>query len=142
MYTIIKESHSIIAFIVLTALLVACAFSAYGWINKKEFTKSIKLTALLGLIAVHLQTGFGFVAYLISPLGLANFSGESMKHPVSRLYILEHPLMMMIAVILITIGYSKAKRQKEDVRKNKTIAIYYTIGLFLIVLRIPWNVWI
>lgn len=142
MYTIIKESHSIIALIVLITLLLACVVAIYGWINHKEFTKSNKLTALLGLIAAHLQMGVGFVTYLVSPLGLANFSGESMKNPVSRLYIVEHPVMMMIAVILITIGYSKAKRQTDSLKKNRTIALCYSVGLFLILLRIPWSAWL
>lgn len=43
-----------------------------------------------------------------------------MKNAVSRLYGLEHPLMMLIAIALITIGYSKAKRAIEDRLKFKS----------------------
>ncbi len=64
-----------------------------------------------------------------------------MKNPVSRLYAMEHPLMMLLAVILITVGYSRAKRMMGSEKGNKTILMFYTIGLVLILLRIPWISW-
>src|SRR3546814_7000817 len=74
--------------------------------------------ALLGLICAHLQLVVGLVIYFISPLGIKAASGEAMKISTSRLYFLEHPLMMLIAIILITVGYSKAK--KLTVAKKQT----------------------
>ena len=63
--------------------------------------------------------------------------GDSM----ARLYMLEHPLTMIIAIILITVGYSKAKKKGDNATRYKTILIYYGLGLFLILLRIPWSAW-
>lgn len=97
--------------------------------------------ALWGFIASHIQLLIGLVLYAVSPVGLSNFSGEAMGESLSRLYILEHPLTMIIAIVLISIGYIKAKKPNDDVRRYKTIILFYTLGLILILLRIPWQVW-
>jgi hypothetical protein len=58
-----------------------------------------------------------------------------------RLYLVEHPTINILAVALITIGYSKHKKKLISGPKYKTIAIFYTIALILILSRIPWNSW-
>lgn len=58
-----------------------------------------------------------------------------------RLYTIEHPLMMLLGVIVITIGHGRMKRQPNDARKNTTLFIFYLIGLLLILSRIPWAAW-
>jgi len=55
-----------------------------------------------------------------------------------RFYSVEHLAGMLIAIILITIGYSSAKRLKEDRLKFKKIFTFYLIGLILILASIPW----
>src|SRR3546814_5751132 len=97
--------------------------------------------ALLGLICAHLQLVVGVVIYFISPLGIKAASGEAMKISTSRLYFLEHPLMMLIAIILITVGYYKAKKLTVAKKQNGTVLAFYLIALLLILSRIPWHVW-
>jgi hypothetical protein len=64
-----------------------------------------------------------------------------MKNANIRLYLVEHPTINILAVALITIGYSKHKKKLVSKPKYKTIAIFYSIALILIFSRIPWNVW-
>ena len=64
-----------------------------------------------------------------------------MGNSASRLLAIEHPLMMLIAIVLITIGWSKHKKKTEDSSKFKTFAIFYGLALVLILARIPWNQW-
>jgi hypothetical protein len=45
---------------------------------------------------------------------------------------------MLTAIVLITIGSAKAKRKKQDRDKFRVIALWYTIGLLLILSSIPW----
>jgi hypothetical protein len=54
---------------------------------------------------------------------------------------LEHPLMMIVGITLITMGWSKAKRAADDGKKYGAIALWYGIGLVLMLSRIPWSVW-
>lgn len=142
MYTGIQHLHSYLSYLVLLGLLISVVAALAGWFGNKTFTDKNRKTGLLGLIPVHLQWVVGVILYFVSPLGMQNFSGEAMGDSISRLYILEHPLTMIIAVILITVGYSRAKRQIGNGNKGfKSIAIFYGIGLLLILIRIPWNAW-
>lgn len=58
-----------------------------------------------------------------------------------RLLAVEHPFINIIALVLITIGWSRHKKLMESERKFKTISIFYGLGLLLILSRIPWGQW-
>ena len=68
-------------------------------------------------------------------------AGAVMSDTTTRLLAVEHPTVMILAIVLITIGWSKHKRKIEDVAKFKMFAIFYGIGLLLMLSRIPWNQW-
>ena len=67
--------------------------------------------------------------------------GETMKNSELRKVLVEHPLVGIIAITLITIGFSKHKKKTTDAAKFKTIAVFYSIALLLILSRIPWSNW-
>jgi uncharacterized membrane protein len=108
--------------------------------SKKDFTAKDRKIALFGLIATHIQLLVGFILYFISPLGLDSFG--QMKDAALRLTSLEHPLINIIAIVLITIGWSKHKKAENSTTKFKSIAIFYGFGLLLILSRLPWNLWL
>jgi hypothetical protein len=74
---------------------------------------------------------------LISEMGM----GGIMKDSVLRSNIVEHPLTMIIAVTLITMGYSKHKKKLTSKPKFKMLAIFYILALVLVLAKIPWKVW-
>ncbi len=139
MYSILKHAHSGFAYLFLVALVISVIYAIV--LKKKPFSSGSRKIALITLICAHLQLLFGLLLYFISPLGVSNFSGEAMKDRLSRLYVMEHPLTMIIAIILITIGYSRIKKQKEDKKKYKQIIIFYGLALILALAVIPWMVW-
>lgn len=141
MEILIKNFHSYLAYLVLALLLCAILYNAYHWLKGRPFTTTNKVVALGGLIAVHTQFLAGLILYFLSPMGMRNFSGEAMKNSITRLYLVEHPLVMILAIALITIGYSKGKKASSDASKYKTIVLFYAIGLCLILSRIPWSMW-
>lgn len=142
MYTGIQHLHSFMSYLVLLGLAISIIAALGGMFGNKPFTDKNRKMGLLGLIPTHLQWVIGVILYFVSPLGMSNFSGEAMKDSVSRLYILEHPLTMIIAVVLITIGYARAKRSIGENKGFKNIVIFYALGLILILSRIPWNAWL
>lgn len=141
MYTGLQHLHSYFAYLLLAILVFSIIYTIVMFVRKKPFTEKVIKVALAGFIATHLQLLIGLVLYVISPRGLSNFSGEAMGDTLSRLYILEHPLTMIIGVILISVGYIKAKKPGDDIRRYRTIVIFYLLGLGAILLRIPWQVW-
>lgn len=68
--------------------------------------------------------------------------GAVMKDATARLFIVEHPLMMILGVVFLTIGFSKQKNKTTDFTKFKTIANFYGIALLLVLSRIPWGQWL
>ena len=139
MYTGIKHFHSGLAYLLLAGLVVAIVYAIAS--RKKSFTAGSRKVALIGLICAHLQFLLGIVLYFLSPLGASNLSGDAMKDKVSRLYVIEHPLMMLIAIVLITIGYSRAKKLSDSTRKYNSIILFYSIALIFMLTVIPWGVW-
>ena len=111
--------------------------NAIGKTNgQTAFTNKDKKAGLFALIFTHIQFLLGLVLYFISPKVV--FDGSSMKSDVMRFFLVEHISLMVLAVILITIGYSRAKRATDDGKKFKSILIFYLIGLALILFAIPW----
>lgn len=141
MYTGLLHSHSWLAYLLLAGLLITIINSLLGYSKKRPFEEKDRKIALLGLIPAHLQGLIGIVLYFVSPNGVAAFSGNAMKDSVTRLYILEHPLTMIIALVLITVGYVRAKKLKDSNKRFSSLYIFYGISLLLVLIRIPWNAW-
>ena len=139
MYNIIKEAHSGIAYLAIFALLIAIINVVAGIAGKKTFTKKDRIISLVALIFSHIQLLVGLVLYFVSPLGFAQLG--NMSDSTARLTSLEHPLVNIIAIVLITIGWSKHKKAAEG-DKFKKIAVFYTLGLILILSRIPYASWL
>ncbi len=139
MYTGLQHAHSFIAYIALVLLIVASINAIIGMTSNREFKEVDRKLSLFALIFTHTQLLIGLVLYFVSPL-VQSFS-VAMKDSTLRLYALEHPLINIIAVILITVGFSKHKKAATSQAKFKSIAILFSLGTILILSRIPWNAW-
>ena len=139
-----KEIHSYWAYLVLLMLVFAVVNAFMGLLKKRNFTDKDVRIGLFTLIVSHIQLLIGLGWYFMSPAykALKADSSEVMGNSVSRLLAIEHPLMMIIAIVLITIGWSKHKKKTEDAAKLKTFAVFYGLALVLIFARIPWNQWL
>lgn len=138
MYEIIKQIHSGWAYLAFLLLVIAVVNSIMGLLSKKEYTATDKKIGLYALGAIHTQAVIGLLVYFVSPLGL---SGFSMSDSALRLTSMEHPLINVLGIVLMTIGWVKHKKLTSSVSKFKTIAIYYGLGFVLILSRVPWNLW-
>ena len=89
----------------------------------------------------HIQLIIGILLYIISPLIAAFFHNfkDLVHNREIRFFGIEHNIMMLAAIIIITIGSIIAKRKSLDKDKFKTIAIWFTIGLIIILISIPWS---
>ena len=140
----ILQLHSYWAYLTLGILLVAVINAILNLVSKNNYyTKDLRI-ALFTIIFTHIQLLIGLSWYFMSPayqslkdLGM----GTAMKDSHLRLLTVEHPLIMIIAAILITIGFTKHKKREKATSKFKTIAIYYGIALLLMLSRLPWEQW-
>lgn len=139
-YSFFQKLHSGWAYLAILFLFLASLNATIGYLTKKEFFSKDRKLALIALIAIHIQLVIGVIIYFVSPLGKASL-GE-MKDASLRLTSLEHPLLNLIAILLITIGWSRHKKAENSEAKFKAISFFYVIGLVLILARIPWTSWL
>lgn len=136
LYTILKHAHSGFRWIVLFLLVAAVANAFLKWRKEAVMTSSDRKLSLFALIFTHVQFLVGLLLYFISARVV--FSPESMKDAINRFFLVEHPSLMIAAVVLITIGYSRSKRSASDTIAFRRTFWFYFIGLVLILLGIPW----
>lgn len=136
---ILLHAHSGLRYVVLILLLLAIAQGFGGWSGQKPFTQGKRKVALFAMISCHIQLLIGLILYFMGPVGLASAQIEGfMKNSVARFWGMEHIAAMVIAIALITIGHSQSKKASSDQKKHRKIALFYTLGLILILASIPW----
>ena len=135
----IQSIHSTLAYAVLAVVAIAVINAFLGLSSKRNFSSNDRSLSLVALILSHLQLVVGLVLWAISPLGKEAMS--QMSNAALRLTAVEHPLTNIIAIALITIGWSKHKKEESSNGKFKKIGIFYALGLLLILSRIPWANW-
>lgn len=135
MYNGILHAHSGLRWLVLIFLIIAI-IQSFSKRSNVEKLPSDKRFPLLALIFTHIQLLLGFLLYFISPKVV--FSSEAMADPILRFFLVEHMFGMLVAIVLITIGYSKFKRLESANQAWSKILVFYTIGLIIILISIPW----
>lgn len=139
-----KEIHSYWEYIVLIVLMYTVSNAIIGFVKKKEFTDKDLRIGLFALIVCHIYLLIGLAWYFMSPWFDALMSNATavMTDKSLRLVAVEHPIAMILAIGLITIGWSKHQKNTTALAKFKIVAIFYGLGLLLILSKIPWGNWI
>jgi hypothetical protein len=138
--------HSYLPYIFLTLLVITFLISLVQWQQSKPSSalafKLAKVTFILG----HLQLTIGILLLFMGEKAKAIFSQEGAMKTIMgdaglRLSFVEHPITMLLAITLLTIGYVKAKKS-EGVDRAKKIALFFGFGFVLMLTRIPWDAWL
>ena len=142
MYTYLNVLHSYWAYLTLFILVVAVLNAVSGLSSNREYTMAKDLRiGLFALIFTHIQLVLGLILYFVTPRFSAWQTGGVMGDSLLRLLLVEHPFINIIAIALITVGWSRHKKMEASKSKFKSIAVFYGIGLLLILLRIPYDIW-
>ena len=144
MYSTILSLHSTLAYAALGVLLSAVINAILGVTSKSLFKPKDRSISLVALILCHVQLLIGLLLYFVSDkfeqwslLGM-----KIMKNSELRQLLVEHPIANIIAIVLITIGWSKHKREESNNGKFKKIALFYLLGLVLLLAMIPYKQWL
>jgi uncharacterized membrane protein len=134
MYEYLSQTHSILRYFILLALVVVILKALLGLINKQPYGKWDNKLSLYLFIFTHMQLLAGLILYFVSPF--VKFGSETMSDKTTRYWTVEHIFAMLIAVVLITLARSTSKRMTEDSSKHKRMFIFNTIALVVIVATI------
>jgi cbb3-type cytochrome oxidase subunit 1 len=118
-------------------LLIAATFKALiKWRSNAPFTEADRKLNLFTMIVTHVQLVLGMILFFTSSKVV--FSADTMKDPVGRFFTMEHSVMMLLAIVCITLGYTKSKKAVEENKKFKLTFTYFLIALLLLLAGIPW----
>jgi hypothetical protein len=140
MQSAIVYFHSITRYFILFFAVIVAVQSLIGLLGKKEFRKANKMAALALLIFCDLQLLVGLYLYytFVVASGMLR-SGSVMKDPASRFWAVEHSVSMIVAIVLVHIGYAAAKKPMENDQKFKRVFWCSFVALCIFVAMIPWE---
>jgi hypothetical protein len=140
LYPTLLFIHSVLRWLVLGFAVNALLRAWRGRASSAAYTAQDRLGALLFVAAFHIDVVLGLTLYSVSPVAqtaLANF-GAAMKVGQLRFFVMEHPVMMLLAVVLATVGSVRIKRAASDAQKHQRTLVFFGIALLLILAAIPW----
>jgi hypothetical protein len=139
-YFFLRDSHSLLRWIVIVACLWALVRVWSGFFGRSEWTRRDQMAGLIFTSLLNVQFVLGLILYAISPTtrtAMTNFAA-AMKDSTLRFFAVEHLVGMLLAVAIAQIGYSTSKRATTNRAKFLRSAIAYSLAAILILLSIPW----
>jgi hypothetical protein len=135
--------HSVLRWIILIVAVWAIIKMAAGRGGNKPFTPSDKKPALFFMIFMDVQLLVGLYLYFASPVwGFATLKNNPMsvvmQDKAMRFFAVEHLVAMIIAVVLVHIGYAATKSAPTDQKKFNKAFWCFLIALIVILASIPW----
>ncbi|MBX3132731.1 MAG: hypothetical protein KF689_05020 [Gemmatimonadaceae bacterium] len=140
MHSALLHSHNLLRWVVLVLGVLAVARAVAGLGGTLSYDRARRATAMF-MGSVHLQLLLGLLLLMQSPLVKAAMRDMemTMKDAALRKVVVEHPTLMVIAAIVVTIGAIAAKNQKTDAARHKFGAIAMTVTMLIILAGIPWQ---
>ncbi len=107
---------------------------------KAAFTKRDNAARHWTATISHLQLMIGIILYSQSPLIKYMFSNFrlAVQTKEAAFFGLVHITLMLTAIVFITVGSALAKRRESDTQKFKTLLIWFSISLIIIIIAVPW----
>ncbi len=138
MYSFLLIFHSVFRWLVLGSLVYSIARAWYGQRKDLAFTKTDNALRHWTATIAHIQLMTGIVLYTQSPAIKYYFSNTADTSGEPLFFAILHILLMLSAIVVITISSAKAKRKVADKDKFNTMLTWFSAGIFLILIAIPW----
>lgn len=140
MYNFLLHLHSGLRWVILVLLLIAIYRSAAP--KGRPFTATDKKIGLFLMICMDIMLLIGLYQWFAGSWGLKsiqlNGMKEVMKNASLRFYAIEHPVGMLIAIIMVHIGRIYGKKNIPDLIKHRRTFLFFALALLIILVSIPW----
>jgi hypothetical protein len=137
MNEIILLLHSYLRWVVLILAAIVILRAIKGVMSGSPFTDSDRKPSLFLMISADVQLLLGLILYFNN--GWYVFHADTMKIAETRYFSVEHITAMVIAWILVHVGYAKIKKGVGLVKTHKTALIFFGIAILLVLAMIPWG---
>jgi len=141
MATLLLAAHNTVRWLVLLAGVAALVRALKGMNGGVDYATGAKRAVSLFTMSAHLQLGLGVLLYFVSPNlrhAMADMS-YAMSDAGTRFFIVEHPTLMVLAIILATVTGIVARRGPDDQVRHRRAAIGVALALALLLAGIPWQ---
>lgn len=129
----IFELHAIWRWVLLAAGLVVVIKALIGWLGKRPWTPLDDRLGMVYTLVVDIQFLLGLILWFIGPFNFRQLS-SAMSSPLLRFYLLEHPILMLIALALAHVGRSRSRKADTDAGKHRAAFVFYLLSFLFIVL--------
>lgn len=134
--------HNLLRWVIIILLITSIVVAYSGWQKKRAFTAGDKRIWLFTLIFSHITLVLGIYQWLWGRTGMLSTElpeGISiMKNKYLRFFWVEHPTFMILAILLITLGYRIGKKPLPDTVKFRRAFWMFAVALLMILLAVPW----
>jgi len=92
--------------------------------------------------ALATQMLLGLILYIFfSPITQSAFQNfnSAMDSSVARFFTIEHPLYMLVVVVLVHIGSARSSKISDPAAKHRNVALFFTSAVLVILIAIPWS---
>lgn len=142
MQAVLLEVHSIFRWIILILLLLSIKQSFAGWRKNREMRDADSRLWLFTMVSAHITLLIGLYLLFFGRFGILSAGlpegVQLMKDKFYRFFWIEHPVGMVLATSLITIGRGMVKKQIKDPLKYKRAFWLFLLALLVILALIPW----
>ncbi len=123
-YIFFTEAHSGWRYLASLALVVAVAAYLVNWLRGREWSRLEQRIGLYAIVVVDIQLLLGLILWGVG--GSLGFIGANAARTI------EHPLTMLLAIVLLHVGWVWTKRSDETVRLRNGALTFVVAGLLVL----------
>ncbi len=141
MYSAILTVHSYLRYAVLLLVLVVVLRYAAGLLRPRAWSDGDEALGRWMIRIWDLQFLLGLVLYFLSPIVQFGFRnpGEAMGDAQLRQFLVEHPLLNLLAIAALHVGWIRARKAAGAGGRRVRALLFIVIAAGLVVLSIPWE---
>lgn len=140
MHSALLHSHNLLRWVVLLLGILALVKAAQGLGGDRPYPAA-RRAGVLFTASLHLQLVLGLLLFLVSPFietAMADMKA-TMADRALRFFIAEHPVIMVAAAVLMTIGGIVAKNAASDASRHRKLLVFAGLTMALVLWGIPWQ---
>jgi hypothetical protein len=123
-YIFFTEAHSGWRYLASLALVVAVAAYLVNWLRGREWSRLEQRIGLYAIVVVDIQLLLGLILWGVgASLGIIGANAART---------IEHPLTMLLAIVLLHVGWVWTKRSDETVRLRNGALTFVVAGLLVL----------
>lgn len=140
MHPALLHTHNALRWVILVAGLFTLLKAWQGLKGDRDYAAA-RRAGVIFMASLHVQLLLGLLLFVVSPFvqGAMRDMSATMKESGTRFLIAEHPVLMVIAVVVATVGSVVAKNAADNGAKHRKLLVFTIVTLALLLGGIPWQ---